>query len=160
MPYVMKLDQTDVLCLADPAEGPYEVPRFDRPPCPGGENEICVRPRRPHFGPVPRLSDALGRQRLPGQLEQRQVPLTSPSLDRPDVHLTAYPLDLLFDADRSGGEIDVLPAEPEDFATAQAIEDEQHERRMKRVRLRDGKELPRLFCGPRPDGPGGGVQDR
>jgi hypothetical protein len=31
VPYVMNLDQADVLRLADPAEGPDEVPRLDRP---------------------------------------------------------------------------------------------------------------------------------
>jgi hypothetical protein len=37
------------------------------------------------------------------------------------VHLTAHTLDLLFDAKGSGSEVDVLPAKPEDFTTAQAI---------------------------------------
>jgi hypothetical protein len=40
------------------------------------------------------------------------------------MHLAAYSLDLLFDADSSGLGIDVLPAKSEDFATAQAIENE------------------------------------
>jgi hypothetical protein len=49
------------------------------------------------------------------------------------MHLTAYTLDLLFDADSSGFEVDVLPAKPEDFATAQPIENEQDERRVEWV---------------------------
>ena len=79
------------------------------------------------------MDHALGLQCLPGQLEKRRVALTRASLDRPDVHFTTYPQDLLFDADRSSPEVDVLPAKRQDFATAQAIEDEQDERRVERV---------------------------
>src|SRR5260370_32149614 len=76
-----------------------------------------------------------------------------PSLDRSDVHLAAYTLDLLLDADHSSSEIDVLPAEAEHFAAAQAIKEKQDERRMKWIRLGNDKELPRLLRSPWPDGP-------
>jgi hypothetical protein len=78
--------------------------------------------------------------------------VTRTGLDRPDMHLAAYPLDLLFDADGSGFEVDVLPAEREDFATAQAVENEQDERRVERIRpgklCPDGSNLwmGRLIC--------------
>jgi hypothetical protein len=67
-------------------------------------------------------------------------------------HLAAYTLNLLLDTDRAAVgvaaigpcEIDVLPAEPEDFTTAQPIENEEDERGVKWIRLGNGKELSRL----------------
>jgi hypothetical protein len=78
------------------------------------------------------------------------------------MHLAAYTLNLLLDTDRAAVgiaaigpcEIDVLPAEPEDFAPAQPIENEEDERGVEWIRLGDGKELSCLIRSPWPDGPG------
>ena len=57
-------------------------------------------------------------RRLTRQLEQRQDAVACAGLDRSDVHLAAYSLDLLFDANGSGFDVDILPTQAEDFTTA------------------------------------------
>ena len=54
--------------------------------------------------------------------------------------------------DDLGLEVDVAPAQAEDFTTAQAIEHEQNERGMQLIGIRDGQETSCLVSSPGPHG--------
>ena len=121
MPQVMDLDDPDLVGLADPSERADEVAGLYRPPGPGGENKISVRPGTSHLPPVGGLLLGLVFERFAGEVGQRQVPVAR-GLDRPQTKLAADPLELLAHVDQSPVEVNVLPPQTEGLAPAKAAE--------------------------------------
>src|SRR6516164_1458024 len=148
MPDVADLDEPDLAVVADAPEGPDEVARFDRAPGPRGEYEPGFWPGRTHVDAVEGLAFGLKLERLRGRVEQRQASFTSLGLDRREEQLAADPLQLLADMDRSAVEVDVIPAQAEHLPAPQAVEDEQDERRVQRVRPGGGEESAGLVSSP------------
>jgi hypothetical protein len=65
----------------------------------------------------------LGVERLAGEVEYWQVPLPGVGFDRAEPQFAADALELLADVDGSDVEVDVGPAQTEDFAPAQPVQD-------------------------------------
>jgi hypothetical protein len=120
-------------------------------PGPRGEHEPGFRPGGAHVHAVGGLAFGLELQRLGGRVEQRQAPLSGLGLDRREEQLAADSLQLLVNLDRSAVEVDVIPAETEHLPAPQAIEDEQDERRVQRVRPGSGEEGAGLVSSPGAD---------
>src|SRR6516225_5035021 len=85
---------------------------------------------------------------LAGEVKQREGPLARVGLDWAELEFAADALDLLADVDCPGGEVDVIPAQPEDFAPAQTINNKQHEGAVQRISLGRGDEALGFFRRP------------
>jgi hypothetical protein len=83
------------------------------------------------------------------QPEKREIPVARPGLDWADMKLSLDALHLLTDVDRIA--VDVRPTQPQDFTTPKPVEQQQHQRGMKRIIGRRGKERQSLSARPRDD---------
>jgi hypothetical protein len=138
-------DEPDVVVVADPTERAHEVTRLNAPSGACSEYEVGVWPRGADVSSVAGLARRPTFKCLPGKSQERQVSLSSASLDRAEKQLAADALKLLAYTDASGVEVDVGPAEAEDFAAPQAVEDQQYECCVQRARLRRRQDA-RLPC--------------
>jgi hypothetical protein len=93
------------------------------------------------------LSLATIGERMSSQPEKREIPVARTGLDRADVKLSLDALHLLADADRVA--VDVRPAQAQNLTAPQPVEQQQHERGMKRIISRRGEERQSLSIGPR-----------
>lgn len=75
---------------------------------------------------------------MSSQPEKREIPVASTSLDWADVKLSLDVLHLLADADRVA--VDIRPAQAPNLTALQHVEQQQHERRMKRIISRRGED--------------------
>jgi hypothetical protein len=133
VPQVVNLDVTQAVRRADAVERADQVPRLDRAACLGGEDHSVVLPGTAQLSTVGSLG-------LPSEVEhrvcdrqQREVSTARCCLDRVDLQLAPHPLDLLTDAEFPVVFVDVVPAQPKNLTTAQAVEQQQHERRVERI---------------------------
>ena len=83
--------------VADASERADQVPGFDRPSGAGREDEPGANPGPAEVQAVRVLVLLADDERVLGQAEQRQVPVTGLGLDRPDVELALRPVNLLPD---------------------------------------------------------------
>src|SRR3974390_1451819 len=95
-----------------------------------------------------KLPAGLGGEGLAGEFKQRESPLARVGLCRAELEFAADALELLADVDSPGVEVDVVPAQPEDFAPAQTINNQQDERAMQRISLGRGDEALGFFRCP------------
>src|SRR5262249_24758211 len=144
----MDFDEPELVLVADAPEGADQVARLDRPSGPGSEHEPAFWPGGAHDGAVGGLLVGLELECLAGEIEQRQSSPSSVGLDRPEDELAADALQLAANVDGPGVEVDIVPAQSECFATAQAVEDEQDERWVQRIVPGDGQEPACLDSGP------------
>lgn len=89
-----------------------------------GRSGVGWWPGSTHVGPVGGLAFGLELEGLAGGVEQRECAAPGVGLDRAEDELAADALDLLADMDSPGVEVDVGPAQAQDFAAPQAAEDE------------------------------------
>src|SRR6266704_2502376 len=120
MPEVVHLDDAHAVVFADATERSGKVTWLHRAPGPGGEYEMGGRPGRTHGLAVGELAVSLVLESFTGQVKQWQDPIASMRLDRCEEDLAADTLQLLTDADLPSVDVDVIPAQPKDFAEAQA----------------------------------------
>jgi len=123
VPDVVHGDHADLVLVADAPEGPDEVPRFDRPASAACEDQVRAGPGRAHVEAVVALLGELRLECLVGEVQKRQVALSGVGSDRAEVQFAAYALKLLADVDDPCVKVDITPAQAEDFAAAQPLQD-------------------------------------
>src|ERR1019366_10030656 len=113
---------------ADAMEGADKVTRLDWPPCLGREDEAIVLPCLAQILPINGLRLEADAEHVGGQRKHRQVSAPGVGLDRADPKLTANAPDLLADADLTAVQVDIGPAQAENFAAPSSTEEQEHKR--------------------------------
>ena len=151
MPDVMDLDHPNFVIVADPAEGPDKVSRFNGQTAASSEDETRVLPGIPERFTVGRLLLLPGEQCCASESDNRQVTVAGTGLDRAGSEGAADALELLPDSDDPGFEIDISPAKSEHFTSSHAIDEQEHERGIKRIGRGCPQEGKGLFGRPGTD---------
>ena len=76
-----------------------------------------------------------GEQGGAGLSRDGQVPVACPGLKQTGPKLSAHPPDLLADSQQACVQVDISPAQAEDLAAAHAVQQQEGERRVERIRL-------------------------
>jgi len=131
----------------DAMEGPREIPWFDRVTGARGENQVMGGPRMRRGAEDFQLG--MVEQRTSGRAEQRQVTTASVGFYRTKLKSAPGSQQLLAYTDDTMFQIHITPAQPEDLAAAEAVGEQQDERRVQPITARCSQEGERLIRRPR-----------